>query len=134
MIGLTGCVRFNYHQNKLLEMAGKMDRDEVILIAIHLLKWGIVGDPKSRKKSKGGSVREFDATEYIGSAVAHLGIDPATAWLMTMTEFQRAVEAKDPDITKEKEIPTGAEVDAALDHAQAASDKVNKILAEKAKQ
>lgn len=86
---ITGYVKRGKHVQRLATY------HDLVVIAYHLLKHGIAGKPK--KKVEGGEeLKEFDATEYVGLSVAHLGISNNDAWNMTMVEFQRAFDAKFP--------------------------------------
>lgn len=82
---------------------GAINRYNIIVIANHLVKWGVVGNPKQRsRKSKDRHL--FDPSEYVGAAAAHLNIG-TSAWDLTMTEFQRAIESKYPLDPKKEPIP-----------------------------
>lgn len=102
---LTGWIQEGFDGN-LKVMAGQMPVTDLILIATHLMKWGIAGNPKT--SSGGEPMVSFDASEIVGAAVRHFGIQPDTAWNMCMTEFQRIYEAgvsndnKKPDAEKHK--------------------------------
>jgi len=90
---------------------GKMQQHDLIVLANHMIKWGIVGDAKTAKRrarSK-GPARAFDIREFHGAAVAALGIQPSEAWQLTMAEFQAAMDIKFPP-DPAKELPTEDEV------------------------
>jgi len=68
---------------------GKVDLSAQILMAVDLLYMGMVGRPfKMKEQSKGKPMREFDAAEFVGAAVAHLGVPTESAWRMCIIDFQ----------------------------------------------
>lgn len=78
---------------------GAVSAKECIVLANHLIRWGIVGDPSDKaKKSEVGKKKSlFDPRDYVGAAMAHLHLPKSDAWALTMTEFQRAMDSKFPD-------------------------------------
>ena len=89
---------FGYLDEDLTFIKGKVHITQCIILANNLLKWGVLGNPGKRaKKSSGGKKELFDPQQFVGSAIAHLGLSKNDAWDLTMTEFQRAIEAKYPD-------------------------------------
>lgn len=75
---------------------GDLPASSAIILALSLMKNGIIGDTSKAKKS-GNPLKEFDASEFVGAAMAHLGASSADAWAMTMIEFQKAIKSKFPD-------------------------------------
>lgn len=87
---------------------GAIDVHDLIVMAIHMLKFGIHGEPSkrmralSRKDKPRDAVTLFNPVDFVTSAMAHLGISRDDAWNMTMIEFQKAMEAKFPPSEKER--------------------------------
>jgi hypothetical protein len=91
---LFGEIEFN-KKNSLSYKSGAITPSEIIIIANHLVKWGVIGNPKKKGKPSKEKTN-FDPSEYVGAAIAHLGLSKSDAWGLTMTEFQRAIESKFP--------------------------------------
>jgi hypothetical protein len=70
---------------------------ELVILARHLMKHGIVG---TAKPSDGGGEYSatFDPSEYVDAAVIHFGISQVEAWSLTMTQFCRMLDMKFPEI------------------------------------
>ena len=64
-----------------------------------------------KEQSKGKPMREFDAAEFVGAAVAHLGVPTESAWRMCMVDLQISMKAKFPDLYQ-PDLPSSAEIDA----------------------
>ena len=80
-------------------------------MAVDLLYMGVIGKPfRMKEQSKGKPMREFDASELVGAAVAHLGIPTESAWRMCIVDFQIAMKAKFPDLYQ-PDLPSAAEID-----------------------
>ncbi len=92
---------------------GELPISDTFVIAITLLKSGLIGKP-NLITGKGKASKEWDASEYVGAAVAHLNLSTSDAWNMTMIEFQRAIESKFPDAGDKKDDYPTAEEHAAL--------------------
>ncbi len=103
---------------RLRWVQGLMPEAEQVVIARHLMQHGIVGKakPGGEAKSQAGQfAAEFDASEYVLAARAHLGLSAADAGALSMTELQRLLEMKFPDAAKrERDVPTREEYDAAM--------------------
>lgn len=101
---------------------GAMPAAEMVVIAQHLLRHGMVGmaTPEGQSKPQQGKyAATFDAAEYIAAARVHLGLSSADAEALSMTEFQRMFEMKYPQAKKpERDIPTREEYLAAMEHFQ----------------
>lgn len=101
---------------------GAMSTIDLCTIAHQMVSYGINGKPDkdrlafaARQAAKEGATGgKFDPLEYIGSAVAHLGLSTADAWALTMVEFQRAIDAKFPLDKKHKNQLTKEELRAAM--------------------
>lgn len=75
--------------------------NDLVIMANHCVKWGIMGAPKRKPShlAKEASVGLFDPHEFVAVAMmphdaGGLGQSRAEAWELTMTEFQRACEAR----------------------------------------
>ena len=91
---------------------GKIDLSAQILMAVDLLYMGIIGKPfRMKEQRKGKPMREFDAAEFVGAAVAHFGMPTESAWGMCMVDFQIAMKSKFPDLYQ-PDLPSAAEIDA----------------------
>lgn len=81
----------------------------MVIVANHLLSFGIMGKPNKARLRKAASAKPsaskslFDPLEYVGTAIAHLGLNRDDAWNLTMVEFQRAIDAKYPPEDQKKE-------------------------------
>lgn len=110
---ITGYLEGN--ENKLVTVDGLTIQDRVIL-AQHLLKYGLIGESQLKKKSDNADYSdEFHAKKFVYMAVAHLGMSEVDAWNMSMTAFQEAMEAKFP--TNDKEIISQDDYDSAMAYA-----------------
>jgi len=87
----------------LSRVDGVMPVTEMIIIARHLMKHGIVG---TAKPSEGGGKysETFDASEYVDAAIIHFGISQVEAWSLTMSQFTRMLEMKFPSQKKPEKI------------------------------
>lgn len=98
--------------SRVVMVKGKVDLSAQILMAVDLLYMGIIGRPfRLKEQSKGKPMREFDAAEFVGAAVAHLGMPTESAWSMCMVDFQIAMKSKFPDLYQ-PDLPSAAEIDA----------------------
>ena len=96
---------------------GLMPVAEMVVLAQHLLRHGMVGvaKPGAKRTAQQGQYAEtFDASEYIAAARVHLGLSSADAESLSMTEFQRMFEMKFPAADKGKDVPTRDEYAAAM--------------------
>ncbi|EMM0110664.1 DUF6246 family protein [Providencia rettgeri] len=98
--------------------AGYIELEDIIKLARHLMRHGIMGDqkPDEDEEPQGKFTNEFDPRVYVYLAVAHLGISEQEAWGMTMTGFRAAMEAKFPRSEKDK-IPSNKRYEEAMDWA-----------------
>nr|DAZ58998.1 MAG TPA: hypothetical protein [Caudoviricetes sp.] len=79
---------------------GQMPKNDIIVLAQHLMQHGVVGKAKVRQLQRnetGEKTSEFKAFDYISAARSHFGMDRAEASQLTMTEFQMLLAAKYPD-------------------------------------
>jgi hypothetical protein len=79
---------------------GQMPKNDIIVLAQHLMQHGIVGKAKVRQLQRhetGERTTEFKAFDYISAARSHFGMNRTEASQLTMTEFQMLLAAKYPD-------------------------------------
>lgn len=79
---------------------GKMPKNDIIVLAQHLMQHGIVGKAKVRQLQRhetGERTTEFKAFDYISAARSHFGMNRAEASQLTMTEFILLLNAKYPN-------------------------------------
>lgn len=74
---------------------GALPHDDQLMLAVHLLRHGMVGKPQKRdepaEKTEG-----FDVHIFIASAQVHLGLSAEDAGALSMTEFQQLWQIKFP--------------------------------------
>lgn len=79
---------------------GQMPKNDIIVLAQHLMQHGVVGKAKVRQLQRhetGERTTEFKAFDYISAARSHFGMNRIEASQLTMTEFQMLLAAKYPD-------------------------------------
>lgn len=76
---------------------------DIIVLASHCLKYGVVGVTDSESTEEGEPISEFDVYHFIGLACEHLGRTREQAADMTLTEFMMAWDIKFPEQKKERE-------------------------------
>lgn len=79
---------------------GQLPKNDIIVLAQHLMQHGVVGKAKVRQLQRhesGEKTNEFRAFDYISAARSHFGMNRAEASRLTMTEFQMLLAAKYPD-------------------------------------
>lgn len=79
---------------------GQMPKNDIIVLAQHLMQHGVVGKAKVRhlqRHETGERTTEFKAFDYISAARSHFGMSRSEASQLTMTEFQMLLAAKYPD-------------------------------------
>lgn len=79
---------------------GQMPRNDIIVMAQHMLQHGVVGKAKVRRLQRhetGETTNSFSAFDYISAARSHFGMSRDEASKLTMTEFQFLLAAKYPD-------------------------------------
>ncbi|KLW57553.1 hypothetical protein SK56_02174 [Enterobacter sp. MGH128] len=77
-----------------------MPKNDIIVLAQHLMQHGIVGKAKVRQLQRhetGERTTEFKAFDYISAARSHFGMSRDEASKLTMTEFQMLLAAKYPE-------------------------------------
>jgi len=70
---------------------------DIIVLASHCLKYGVVGVTDSESTEEGEPISEFDVYHFIGLACEHLGRTREQAADMTLTEFMMAWDIKFPE-------------------------------------
>lgn len=110
--------------------AGAMPIQDIIPIARSLLTHGVIGQvpPAPAGAPQGDFLKEFEAADFVASAVAHLGVSEKDAWQMTMTSLIRAMRSKYPPDPKSVQAkpPTGEQIDVTMDRLK----KINLLRAE----
>ncbi|KZQ72972.1 DUF6246 family protein [Klebsiella aerogenes] len=79
---------------------GQMPKNDIIVLAQHLMQHGVVGKAKVRQLQRhetGERTTEFKVFDYISAARSHFGMSRSEASQLTMTEFQMLLAAKYPD-------------------------------------
>lgn len=79
---------------------GQMPKNDIIVLAQHLMQHGVVGKAKVRQLQRhetGEKTTEFRALDYIVAAQTHFRMSEAEAVRLTMTKFQMLLAAKYPD-------------------------------------
>lgn len=79
---------------------GQMPKNDIIVLAQHLMQHGVVGKAKVRQLQRhetGETTTEFKAMEYIVAAQTHFRMSEEEAARLTMTKFQMLLAAKYPD-------------------------------------
>lgn len=93
---------------------GILPLEDIVGLASGLLRHGVMGDVKpeaTRGAKKSDYLKEFDAREYAATAMAHLGLNEADAWQLTMTGYIGALRAKFPPPKDAKPEVTGEDFD-----------------------
>lgn len=88
-------------RGKLLYSIGKANTKEIIILARHMMKYGVVGD--GEKKEDGEYSDEFNPAEFVEVAVDLLKMPFAEAEQLTMTRLIRMLDRRSGK-KKEKEI------------------------------
>ncbi|EFG0142845.1 hypothetical protein BLY22_002479 [Escherichia coli] len=79
---------------------GALSRNDIIVIAQHLITHGVIGKAKVRKLQRhetNSTTTAFNAIEYINAARTHFEMSREDAAHLTMTEFALLLNAKYPD-------------------------------------
>lgn len=79
---------------------GQIPKNDIIVLAQHLMQHGVVGKAKVRQLQRhetGEKTTEFRALDYIVAAQTHFRMSEAEAVRLTMTKFQMLLAAKYPD-------------------------------------
>lgn len=85
--------------DRLLWRQRMVSVNDLVVMANHCVKWGIMGDPAPRrkmtKKKREKAAGLFNPQEFVAIMVDEFGMSRADAWDTTMTEFQRLCEARE---------------------------------------
>lgn len=100
---LTGAMTLNQWRKEIAIRPSDngMTTEQLVILAGHLIKHGIIGDTDYRAKSKDGDnapLKTFEASEFVETAVLAFDISHEEASRMTMTQFIRQMRAKYPDM------------------------------------
>lgn len=101
---LTG--RFKVYENGKLKLVNPPSNDfmhDIIVLASHCLKHGVVGDTGEESQGDGEPIKQFDPYYFIGLACEHLGRTREQAADMTLTEFLMAWDMKFPEAKKKRD-------------------------------
>lgn len=76
---------------------------DMIMWAIHIFRFGVVGVTDEELSEHGEPIKEFNPYRFIGEACEHLGRTREQAADMTLTEFIMACDIRFPEQKKERE-------------------------------
>jgi hypothetical protein len=115
---------------------GDISGHDLIIIAEHLIRYGINGvETKRTKISERFSDKRdkfvFKINEFVASAIAHLKLSSKDAWNLTMPEFQLAVDALFPEDPKKANMPTQDEVEESFRKVREARARYEKMQQDK---
>jgi len=84
---------------ELERVPGLMPASEMVVMAQHLMRHGIVGKakPGGQGQQQGKYSDRFDAAEFVSLARVHLGLSSADAEALSMTELQQMLAMKFPE-------------------------------------
>jgi len=85
------------------KLSGMATAEDLITLASHCLKYGVIGVTDNKSESEGEPIKEFDAYYYIGLACEHLRKSREEAADMTLTEFLMAWDIKFPEAKKKRD-------------------------------
>ena len=102
---------------------------DIIVLASHCLKYGVIGLTDSESLEEGEPISEFDVYHFIGLACEHLGRTREQAADMTLTEFMMAWDIKFPEQKKEREKAAFKKKD--IQDLIALQDRLDKITAQR---
>ncbi|HEY7864552.1 MAG TPA: DUF6246 family protein [Psychromonas sp.] len=98
--------RFKVYENGKMKLINPPNNDfmhDIIVLASHCLKYGVIGVVNSESSEQAEPIKKFDAYHFIGLACEHLGRTREQAADMTLTEFMMAWDTKFPEQKKERE-------------------------------
>jgi hypothetical protein len=109
---------------------------DLIIIAEHLIRYGINGIETERSKNAArfSDKRDnfvFKVSEFVASAIAHLKLSAKDAWQLTMPEFQMAIDALFPEDGKKSNMPTQEDMQKNLAIIKAARERHAKTQKDK---
>lgn len=97
--------RFRVYENGKMKLINPPSKDfmhDIIVLASHCLRYGIVGVTDDEIQGEGEPITEFDVYHFMGLAQEHLGRTREQAADMTLTEFMMAWDIKHPEQAKER--------------------------------
>lgn len=98
--------RFRVDERGKMKLVNPPSQDfmhDIIVLASHCLKYGVVGVTDSESTEEGEPISEFDVYHFIGLACEHLGRTRDQAADMTLTEFMMAWDIKFPEQKKARQ-------------------------------
>lgn len=98
--------RFRVDERGKMKLVNPPSQDfmhDIIVLASHCLKYGVVGVSDGESLEEGEPITEFDVYQFIGLACEHLGRTREQAADMTLTEFMMSWDIKFPEQKKERE-------------------------------
>lgn len=98
--------KFKVYENGKLKLVNPPSKDfmhDIIVLASHCIKHGVIGLTDSDSSEEGEPMKEFDAYMYIGLAQEHLSKSREQAADMTLTEFLMLWDIKFPEAKKKRE-------------------------------
>jgi hypothetical protein len=126
-----GCIIGSDWTGKLFYKEGAVNGHDLIVIADHLISYGVNGVETTRSKiaARFSSKKDdfiFKVTEFVASAIAHLKLSAKDAWDLTMPEFQLAMDSLYPPDEKKANIPTQEQAEETYQKVLAARERHNK--------
>jgi len=98
--------RFKVYENGKLKLINPPSQDfmhDIIVLATHCLRHGVIGVTDSESESEGEPIKEFDVYFYIGLACEHLRRSREEAADMTLTEFLMMWDIRFPEAKKKRD-------------------------------
>jgi hypothetical protein len=127
----TGGIVFNEWKGYSCVQPGILPVDDVYVLAMHCLKHGVSGSEqqirnsrKLRKKNNNNVISEFNAYQYIISAVDFLNMSTDEAEKLTMTRYIKLVSAK----SRAESIARGEPTEEESKQAYSRYEKAVKLL------
>src|SRR5690606_35392322 len=105
---------------------GALPYTDVVKLAFAMLRYGIAGKPNSKVWNRGDKQKamdKFDPSELLGIAISQFGMQPESAWNLTMIEYQRAWEGKFPADKDKVDPPTKEEAEQTMAWARQQMEK-----------
>ena len=87
---------------KIVNPPSESFMNDIVVLATHCLRYGIIGVLDEESSSEGEPIKEFDVYHFIGLATEHLGRTREQAADMTLTEFLMAWDVKFPEQARER--------------------------------
>jgi hypothetical protein len=108
-------------ETRLLWRQRLVSINDLVVMANHCVKWGVMGDPRrkltDKKKAKAKGL--FDPQEFVAVLIDEWNMSSQDAWNTTLVEFQRLCEARHKKAWGDKpEPPTLEEAKASVEWAK----------------